>query len=153
MKENKDNMKENKKTLYWIRGNEENPEGVKKALEAKGIQPDNSCDYRYSDLIHYGVEGTRGDWSGIPNVKCIMSQCGVELQPIVEETFKPFDKVIVRDDGHDWNIDFFACIADDNFPFMCSSNFYQECHHYGDWMAKYLGTDTPFEEFRKEEAE
>ena len=141
-----------KKTLYWIRGSKKNPEGVKKALKAKGIQiwPETVCDC--SDYIYYGVEGHTADSTRLTSTIIILSQCGTELKPIVEETFKPFDKVIVRDDGEEWNIDFFNRMGNpsDVLPYKGMRTQWKECHLYEDWMAKYLGTDTPFEEFRKE---
>ena len=150
-----------KKTLYWIRGNKYNPEGVKKALKAKGIRawPGTVCNL--PDYIYYGVEGQYAESTENISTKCILRRCGIELQPIPKETFKPFDKVIVRKGTctqQRWKVGLFSheglrpCKTGSiEHYYVCVGSIYQECHHYEDWMAKYLGTETPFEDFRKED--
>lgn len=54
--------------------------------------------------------------------------------------FKPFDKVVVRDDAM-WHIDFFEqFIAHYKYPYICLKNDWRECLPYNEETATLVGT-------------
>ena len=64
----------------------------------------------------------------------------------IEEEFQPFDKVLVRDEGEDWNAAFFshynnyfACLY-----FTTGGVGYEECIPYNEETKHLLGTDKPY---------
>ena len=60
-----------------------------------------------------------------------------------EESFKPFDKVLVRDfDSEEWNLDFFARISKGSYRYQCLKSFYHQCLPY-EGNEHLLGTDEP----------
>lgn len=62
----------------------------------------------------------------------------VDLKPKCE--LKPFDKVLVRDDGClEWQADFFSNIDEDN-RFVCIGSTWDFCIPYNDKTAKLIGT-------------
>lgn len=69
---------------------------------------------------------------------------GTELK--LEEIFKPFDKVIVRYSNGFWTNNFYSYKTKYN-TFRCGNDLYEECHLYELWMEKYIGTDTPWDQF------
>ena len=55
--------------------------------------------------------------------------------------FKPFDKVVVRDEGV-WHIDFFEYYDPSNkeFPYQCMHQTWQHCLPFNEETAKLIGT-------------
>ena len=54
--------------------------------------------------------------------------------------FKPFDKVVVRDEGT-WHIDFFETyIPGEEFPYQCMHQTWQHCLPFNEETAKLIGT-------------
>jgi hypothetical protein len=58
------------------------------------------------------------------------------------DTLKPFDKVIVRDEGYRWRGDFFLCKdeAMPDFPYTCIRTMYKYCIPYNEETKHLLGT-------------
>lgn len=65
---------------------------------------------------------------------------------LVKQEFKPFDKVLVRDDINDkWSINLFSYYdeEDRNFPYVCISGHYEHCIPYGGNEYLLGTTDSP----------
>lgn len=62
-----------------------------------------------------------------------------------EHEFKPFDRVICRDDYSEWFVDMFSHI-DGNGSFACIGSVWKYCLPYNDQTAHLLGTDKDWEE-------
>ena len=61
--------------------------------------------------------------------------------------FKPFDKVLVRDDdGDTWEIEFFGREDKDvgSYPYVCKNCDYVECIPYNEETKHLLGTNKPY---------
>lgn len=146
-------LKPNK--LYYIIGNKTNPEGVKQALLDKGAILNPNFNFDCDKNLYYIGKSLRVQTENILTYDGkLIQKYGIELQPVEivepEETFEPFDKVIIRfrNEG-DWVVDTFS--HKKGKWFYCSGGIsYTECHKYEQWMNKYLGTNTPFEEFKKD---
>ena len=61
-----------------------------------------------------------------------------------EESFKPFDKVLVRDfDSEEWSLDLFKEIDNNkSYKYQCLKSFYHQCLPY-EGNEHLLGTDEP----------
>lgn len=76
--------------------------------------------------------------------KYLKSFLNIELKP--EYKFKPYDKVLVRDDKeHDWNADLFSHINKIG-NFVCLGSSWLYCIPYNDQTAHLLGTDKNWED-------
>lgn len=63
----------------------------------------------------------------------------------VFHNFKPFDKVVVRDEGF-WHIDFFEkYVSDDVCPYVCMHQIWQYCLPFNEETAKLIGTKDDYE--------
>ena len=137
--------------LYYIRGDSGAPNCIKQALLNKGGINDLCLCFDIVEGIYYIDKESKIRCAGDEKFKNIIIEFGTELQPGKPgETFKPFDKVIVkfRDKG-DWTVDTFS--HKKGKWFYCGGGIpYSECHKYEPWMDKYLGANTPYEEFEKE---
>lgn len=61
-----------------------------------------------------------------------------------EPSFKPFDKVLVRDtDGDVWNADFYSHYGDQDYPYYCMTSWYNHCIPYEGNEALLGTTDSP----------
>ena len=62
--------------------------------------------------------------------------------------FKPFDKVLVRDDDkHIWRANYFSHYSNDyEYPYCCINGFYRYCIPYNEHTAHLLGTTDPYTE-------
>ena len=61
--------------------------------------------------------------------------------------FKPFDKVLVRDNSDEkWTISMFSYYdqEDDIFPYVCVGNRYYQCIPYNDQTTHLIGTKKPY---------
>lgn len=61
--------------------------------------------------------------------------------------FKPFDKVLARDDdGDTWRMEFFEreVVGDLVFPYVCMNYRYKECIPYNEGTKHLLGTNKPY---------
>lgn len=55
--------------------------------------------------------------------------------------FKPFDKVVVRDNNGKWGIDFFVLYNIGNkYPYQCAISNWQHCLPFNEETAKLIGT-------------
>ena len=64
-----------------------------------------------------------------------------DYQLPVPHDFKPFDKVVVKDDGSTWHIDFFeAYLLNEGFEYQCMHQTWQYCLPYNEETAKLIGT-------------
>lgn len=75
----------------------------------------------------------------------------VEISNTVKTTysFKPFDKVLVRDDDtHEWKINIFSHYdsSDAKMPFVCLDCCFKQCIPYNEHTAHLLGTTNAYEE-------
>ncbi|WP_415954847.1 hypothetical protein [Phocaeicola coprophilus] len=79
-----------------------------------------------------------------PKAKECLKMLGIEVKPECE--FKPFDKVLVRDDKeHDWNADLFSHINKLG-NFVCLGSSWVYCIPYNEQTAHLLGTNDNWEE-------
>lgn len=79
-----------------------------------------------------------------PEAKDCLKMLGIEVKPECE--FKPFDKVLVRDDKeHDWNADLFSHINKLG-NFVCLGSSWVYCIPYNDQTKHLLGTTHNWEE-------
>lgn len=64
----------------------------------------------------------------------------------IEEEFKPFDKVLVRDKGEDWKATFFSHYSKNStYPYFTTGTAcYEECIPYNEETKHLLGTDKPY---------
>lgn len=140
------------KELYYIRGNKENPQGVRQALLNKGGSDDLGLYFNTEDRIYYVCKDSEITFANDDTKlgKLIM-YFGIELQPVEpEETFEPFDKVIGRfGNKGTWTVSEFSH-KKDKFYYCGGAFSFTECHYYEPYMKKYIGTNVPFEEFKKE---
>ena len=70
--------------------------------------------------------------------------------------FKPFDKVLARDDdGDTWRMEFFEreVVGDLVFPYVCMNYRYKECIPYNEETKHLLGTNKPYMTEEDEEDE
>ena len=59
----------------------------------------------------------------------------------VPHDFKPFDKVVVKDDECVWHIDFFEIyLSSEEFPYVCINHVWQYCLPFNEETAKLIGT-------------
>ena len=59
----------------------------------------------------------------------------------VPHDFKPFDKVVVKDDECVWHIDFFEIyLSSEEFPYVCINHTWQHCLPFNEETAKLIGT-------------
>ena len=136
------------KELFYCRGSKENPEGVKKALEAKGGKTGLNIKCDNERLVYY-IRSGEIDWAEDASSEGLtVIEYGTELQPVVGETFKPFDRVIVSDRASEWRAAIYSHKSREYYS--CNGVLFEECHLYEDWMEKYLGTNTPFNEWKKD---
>lgn len=167
------------KELYWILGSEENPKGVKNALRNVGIivRPWMLCNI--DERIIYGCKGKSADYAIVDSSTAeIIMACGTELQPLPEEKeaeedemdkLKPFDRVVARikpfrGQNTTWKGDIFLGKSKSaggkrivHLAYHCTGvcnndgtdNDELEVHKYEEWMAPYIGTETPFCEWEK----
>lgn len=64
-----------------------------------------------------------------------------------EYSFKPFDKVLVRDsDDEKWSCDFFSYMEDDEA--ICTGTYWLQCLPYNEETAKLIGTTKSLEDIR-----
>lgn len=72
----------------------------------------------------------------------------IELNKKEKYQFKPFDKVLVRDDSDDvWQANIFSHIEKDvEYPYRCINGGYHECLPYNEQTAHFLGTDKDWKE-------
>ena len=138
------------KELYYVIGDSRKPNCIKQTLLNKGGIDDLDLYFDSEDVIYYINEESKIRCAIDMELKKFILYYGTELKPIEsEETFEPFDKVIVKFRGK-------GDLAVDTFShkkgkwFYCGLVLYYECHHYEPWMKKYLGTNTPWNEFEKE---
>lgn len=61
---------------------------------------------------------------------------------------KPFDKVIAKNNTFYWRATFYSHKAGERY--IANSNVYDEVHPWRDCYARYLGTDTPWDQILKE---
>lgn len=81
-----------------------------------------------------------------PKAKECLKILGIEVKQEFE--FKPFDKVLVRDDSDDvWQANIFSRIEKDvEYPYRCINGGYHECLPYNEQTAHLLGTTDNWEE-------
>lgn len=74
----------------------------------------------------------------------------LQVEPVKPECpFKPFDKVLVRDEEEDlWYANFFAHYNEDDkyYPYSCIGTHYRYCIPYNEHTAHLLGTTDPYTE-------
>jgi hypothetical protein len=62
------------------------------------------------------------------------------------QQFKPFDKVIVRNDGEIWGAELFSWYnPSSNYPYSCIGSNYNECLSYNEETAKLIGTTDEYD--------
>ena len=72
----------------------------------------------------------------------LLSMVICEPKPVIE--FKPFDKVLARNEGETWVIDFYAYTRKEKqYPFYCACAIYEQIVPYNEETAHLLGTDDP----------
>lgn len=135
-------------TLYYIRGSKTNPEGVKQILLDRGgnLLIKYSFDEEY--CLYYINSNNTISYASVYSQAGDIIQCyGTELKP--KESFEPFDRILGRCGEGKWGIDIFMAITYDKYM-ECIGATYTECHKYEPWMKKYIGTNIPYEKFKKE---
>lgn len=111
----------------------------------------NDCGFGELDRCTLNVtEEERQEFIGLlsdsedPRAKECLKMLGIEVKP--ECKFKPFDKVLVRDDKeHDWNADLFSHINKIG-NFVCLGSSWLYCIPYNDQTKHLLGTTDNWEE-------
>lgn len=136
------------KELYYIISGYDKPEHVRQALLNKGGIDDVGLCFDMVGHLFYIDKESKIRCAGNDEIKKFIIENGIELQPVQpEETFKPFDKVIVRfKDESYWVVDTFSHKKGNLY--YCGMTAYCECHHYKPWMDEYIGTTTPWEEIK-----
>lgn len=82
----------------------------------------------------------------VPKAKGCLKKLGIEEKTKYE--FKPFDKVLVRDnDNEKWGINLFERYdEEERFPYMCLDECFNQCIPYNEKTAHLLGTTDNYEE-------
>lgn len=141
------------KKIYYIKGNFDDADNIEQALRNKGGILDTVNFFGYKDILYYIdtnniIQQVKYD---SPEGK-IIREFGTKLKPVKpKKPSKTSGKVIGKIKSNStWTlVDMFKyTIDDDTFIFIGSE--YAECHKYEPWMKKYLGTNTPYEEFKEE---
>lgn len=73
----------------------------------------------------------------------------LRVEPVKSECpFKPFDKVLARDDDkHIWRANYFSHYSNDyDYPYCCINGFYRYCIPYNEHTAHLLGTSEAYTE-------
>lgn len=74
----------------------------------------------------------------------------LQIEPVKPTCpFKPFDKVLVRDnEGQFWNANYFSHYEGnkEDYPYACIDNYYRYCIPYNEHTAHLLGTTDPYTE-------
>ena len=71
----------------------------------------------------------------------------VRVERFDPATFKPFDKVLTRDESrYRWKVNFFGFI-DENKKCLCASSFWNQCSPYNDDTKHLVGTDEDCPEY------
>lgn len=61
--------------------------------------------------------------------------------------FKPFDRVVARNDGNTWHIDFFEVYQENEYyHYHCLNSWYRHCLPYNDKTAHLVGTNEDYKE-------
>ncbi len=68
----------------------------------------------------------------------------LELESV--STFKPFDKVVVRDKGKVWEAGIYSHYNGGKSPYVCGRYWYDECLPYNEKTAKLIGTRDDYKE-------
>lgn len=105
--------------------NEKYPSTVGKVGTVVRAQTGSSDGHSIS-LYKVRLDGTRGALFGLADDEC--------LEPVPDNEFKPFDKVLVRDNtGEKWVPDIFRYYDDNgnyDYPYRCCANDYRQCIPY-----------------------
>lgn len=142
-----------KKELYYIRGNKENPQGVRQALLNKGGIDEFDLKFDSEDILYYIDKYSKITflYDGSQFADIIIS-FGTKLQPVEptesKEILKPFDKVIAKCRNGLWTTNFYS-YKTQHGEFRCGNDIFDECHHYEAWMDEFVGTDTPLQNLIK----
>lgn len=130
------------------------------------VETDRDVDGRkckpYSQIRHFTLDG-KYEHEDLYFLDLVMKDDLFMVEEKEEETFNPFDHIIgkLHENGEYWCIDFYsekiklAC-RDGKTKikyFGLSGNtrniMYSEVHHYEEWMKRYIGSHTPFNEWKK----
>ena len=103
---------------------------------------DGRCDHDYDGECTLFPSKDQRDWS-----KLNVYWGKVRVERFDPVTFKPFDKVLTRDETrYGWNINFFGFI-DESKKCRCSSSFWNQCIPYNDDTKHLLGTNDDCPEY------
>ena len=103
---------------------------------------DGRCDHDYDGECQLFPSKDQRDWS-----KLNVYWGRVRVERFDPFTFKPFDKVLTRDESrYRWNVNFFGFI-DENKKCLCSSSFWNQCIPYNDDTKHLLGTNDDCPEY------
>lgn len=105
----------------------------------------NTCDFE-SCCQSYNIEPCVNPTTGEFSVKTNKINSSEPTEP--KHEFKPFDKVIVRDNDKDkWCCDFFSHVGNDDY--VCAGEgYYFQCLPYNEDTAKLVGTTKSLEDIR-----
>lgn len=103
---------------------------------------DGRADHNYDGECQLFPSKDQRDWS-----KLNVYWGKVRVERFDPVTFKPFDKVLTRDETrYGWNINFFGFI-DESKKCRCSSSFWKQCIPYNDDTKHLLGTNDDCPEY------
>lgn len=127
--------------------------GAKFSIKKKeGKSTFNTCDFE-SCCQSYNIEPCVNLTTGEFSVKAVRITVGNSEpndtnKPIEPKySFKPFDKVLVRDsDDEKWSCDFFSYMEDDEA--ICTGTYWLQCLPYNEETAKLIGTTKSLEDIR-----
>ena len=112
----------------------------------------NTCDFE-SCCQDYNIKPWINPTTGKLTVKTVRitvgnSEPNEPNKPIEPKySFKPFDKVLVRDsDDEKWSCDFFSYMEDDEA--ICTGTYWLQCLPYNEETAKLIGTTKSLEDIR-----
>lgn len=129
----------------WIRGNDERKEEVIKMLTDLGAtNPYNNDGHGKGKIIYFINHNNeiQPAYTGSEFIQIIKEEYKELTLPKKEHQFKPFDKILVRDDNKSiWKVDFFSHKKEDAFPpFRTVGSYYRQCIPYNEETKHLVGT-------------
>ena len=112
---------------YYIRGNKEKADQIKAAFEKLGVASNaNRYNYKNDYVLYFSAGGmmhmidANGSWANIIKTHPDYKELELPKPHYDIKNFKPFDKVLVRqDDSCTWGVSFFGRYSG---MFICCSN-------------------------------
>lgn len=139
---------------YYIQGNPERAAEIKAAFERNGIDTSANSNYGISNLFYFSCNGEVAVTQNRSTINIIKTHPDYQELELPKPhyniaNFKPFDKVLVRDDDNEcWMPSLFGWFDSglQDGKFVCGTSDWEQCIPFNDDTKHLLGTtDMPDE--------